>query len=227
MQKALPPASCVQCRSACGVVSARRRRSRFANNGSLCSLIVSVVSAFGSSAEGGGYSGFRWGTVGMAPTSRVPGFGPRLELSFARFCSTGQGIDRAGPNLTHRALASMFLARLFARGISLASAERESNVRGLEVSATKRAAQISVLEEKLRQLKAREQAAEARRRSLESRRKRKDDTRRKILVGAIVLAKVEQGEFPEARQRSWLDAALTRADDRGLFELTPIGGGST
>ena len=87
------------------------------------------------------------------------------------------------------------------------------------MSATKRAAQISVLEEKLRQLKAREQAAEARRRSLESRRKRKDDTRRKILVGAIVLAKVEQGEFPPERLQSWLDAALTRADDRGLFEL--------
>jgi hypothetical protein len=98
-------------------------------------------------------------------------------------------------------------------------ADRESGERGLEVSATKRAAQISVLEEKLRQLKAREQAAEARRRSLESRRKRKDDTRRKILVGAIVLAKVEQGEFPPERLQSWLDAALTRADDRGLFRI--------
>jgi hypothetical protein len=85
------------------------------------------------------------------------------------------------------------------------------------VSATKRAAQISVLEEKLRQLKAREQAAEARRRSLESRRKRKDDTRRKILVGAIVLAKVEHGELDAGRLRGWLDAALTRDDDRALF----------
>ena len=87
------------------------------------------------------------------------------------------------------------------------------------MSATKRATQIAQLEEKLRQLKAREQAVEARRRSLESRRARKDDTRRKILVGAIVLAKVEQGEFPEARLRSWLDAALARDDDRRLFDL--------
>jgi len=85
------------------------------------------------------------------------------------------------------------------------------------MSATKRAAQISVLEEKLRQLKAREQAAEARRRSLESRRARKADTRRKILVGAIVLAKVERGDIPQADLMSWLDAALTRDDDRGLF----------
>jgi hypothetical protein len=115
-------------------------------------------------------------------------------------------------------LAPLVLDRAFVGGIS-ELAERESNERGLEVSATKRAAQISVLEEKLRQLKAREQAAEARRRSLESRRKRKDDTRRKILVGAIVLAKVEQGEFPPDRLHSWLDAALTRADDRGLFGI--------
>ena len=154
----------------------------------------------------------------MAPTSRVPGFGPRLELGFAGLSSAGQGIDRAEVNLTRPALAQVVVVRVFAGGIS-GLAERESNERGLEVSATKRAAQISVLEEKLRQLKAREQAAEARRRSLESRRKRKDDTRRKILVGAIVLAKVEQGEFPQERLQSWLDAALTRADDRGLFNL--------
>jgi len=85
------------------------------------------------------------------------------------------------------------------------------------MNTTKRAATIELLQEKLRKLKAREQAVEARRRTLESRRSRKADTRRKILVGAIVLAKVEQGEFPEARLRSWLEAALTRAEDRGLF----------
>jgi hypothetical protein len=84
---------------------------------------------------------------------------------------------------------------------------------------SKRAAQIAQLEEKLRQLKAREQAVEARRRSLESRRSRKADTRRKILVGAIVLAKVERGEIAGSDLRSWLDGALTRADDRALFQF--------
>jgi len=84
---------------------------------------------------------------------------------------------------------------------------------------SKRAAQIAQLEEKLRQLKAREQAVEARRRSLESRRSRKADTRRKILVGATVLAKVERGEISDADLRRWLDGALTREDDRGLFSL--------
>jgi septal ring factor EnvC (AmiA/AmiB activator) len=82
-----------------------------------------------------------------------------------------------------------------------------------------RVEKIAQLEEKLRQLKAREQAIEARRRTLESRRSRKADTRRKILVGAIVLAKVERGEIAAADLRSWLEAALSRSDDRLLFEL--------
>jgi hypothetical protein len=60
---------------------------------------------------------------------------------------------------------------------------------------------------------------EARRRSIESRRARRDDTRRKILVGAVVLAKVEQGALAESVLRRWLEAALERADDRALFEL--------
>jgi hypothetical protein len=82
-----------------------------------------------------------------------------------------------------------------------------------------RVEKIAQLEEKLRQLKAREQAIEARRRTLESRRARKADTRRKILVGAIVLAKVERGEIAAADLRCWLEAALTRSDDRGLFGM--------
>jgi hypothetical protein len=87
------------------------------------------------------------------------------------------------------------------------------------MSATKRATRIAALEERLRQLKAREQAAETRRRSLESRRKRKDDTRRKILVGAIVLAKVEHGEMDSALLGRWLEQGLVRDDDRALFGL--------
>ena len=48
--------------------------------------------------------------------------------------------------------------------------------------------------------------------------------RHKMLAGAIVLARVAQGQIPEAEFRAWLDAALTRADDRALFDL-PVGGG--
>ena len=78
---------------------------------------------------------------------------------------------------------------------------------------------ISALEERLKQLKAKQQRVEARRRTLESRRARKEDTRRKVLVGAIALARVEQGRLPEAELRGWLDEALERADDRALFDL--------
>ena len=78
---------------------------------------------------------------------------------------------------------------------------------------------IETLEERLKQLKARQQRVEARQRSLSSRRARRDDTRRKILVGAIVLAKVDQGVIADSTLRGWLEGALTRADDRALFGL--------
>lgn len=78
---------------------------------------------------------------------------------------------------------------------------------------------IAALEGRLKQLKNRQQQLEARRRHLESRHRRRDDTRRKILVGAIVLARVEQGRLEEAELRGWLDQALTRGDDRALFGL--------
>lgn len=104
--------------------------------------------------------------------------------------------------------------------ISMDETEVDSaSTTGRRESASARRARIAQLEERLRQLRAREQAVESRRRVLESRRARKADTRRKILVGAVVLAKVEQGELPRERLRTWLDAALTRADDRGLFGL--------
>jgi hypothetical protein len=78
---------------------------------------------------------------------------------------------------------------------------------------------ITALQGKLKQLKARQQQIEMRRRATESRRTRKEDTRRKILVGAVVLAKIERGEFSDSQLRDWLDEALTRADDRALFDL--------
>jgi hypothetical protein len=87
---------------------------------------------------------------------------------------------------------------------------------------TKLTDRIETLEQRLRQLKARHQQSEARRRSFESRRERREDTRRKILVGAIVLAKAEQGVLEDAVLRGWLDKALTRQDDRALFELANV-----
>lgn len=78
---------------------------------------------------------------------------------------------------------------------------------------------FETLEERLKQLKAKQQRIEARRRAFASRRSRREDTRRKILVGAIVLAKVQQGVIQESVLRGWLKGALTRPDDRALFGL--------
>ena len=82
-----------------------------------------------------------------------------------------------------------------------------------------RHAQIATLEARLKQLKTKDRLARVRLRKVDSLRVRKADTRRKILVGAIVLAKVEQGVVPESQLRQWLDGALRRADDRALFGL--------
>ena len=78
---------------------------------------------------------------------------------------------------------------------------------------------IATLEAKLRQEKARKQQIEARKRAAESKLKRSQDTRRKILVGAAILGKVERGEWPREKLLALLDTTLTRADDRALFDL--------
>jgi len=80
---------------------------------------------------------------------------------------------------------------------------------------------IQEAQERLKQLKARQQQIEARRRAAEAKARRAHDARKKILVGAVVLAKVERGEWQQERLLAMLDGALTRADDRALFGLPP------
>jgi superfamily I DNA and RNA helicase len=81
---------------------------------------------------------------------------------------------------------------------------------------------IAALETKLKQEKAKKQQIEARKRAAESKVKRSIDTRRKILVGAAILAKVERGEWPQEKLLAMLDASLTRIDDRALFDLPAL-----
>ncbi len=78
---------------------------------------------------------------------------------------------------------------------------------------------IATLEAKLKQEKAKKQQIDARKRAIEAKQRRAADTRRKILVGAAVLAKVEGGEWGKDRLLTMMDAALTRPDDRALFGL--------
>lgn len=81
---------------------------------------------------------------------------------------------------------------------------------------------IEALEKKLKQEKAKKQKIEALKRTAESKAKRSIDTRRKILVGAAILAKIERGEWPQDKLIAMLDASLTRDDDRALFDLPAL-----
>ena len=82
--------------------------------------------------------------------------------------------------------------------------------------------QIESLEKRLKQAKERKRMIEARKRSAEAAKKRADDTRRKILVGAAILAKVERGDWPKEKMLAMMNETLTRNDDRALFGLEPL-----
>jgi hypothetical protein len=69
------------------------------------------------------------------------------------------------------------------------------------------------------QNKTRPQRIEARLQYLASKQARRADTQRKILVGAILLARAERGKMDEKPLKALLDKALPRADDRALFGL--------
>jgi hypothetical protein len=81
--------------------------------------------------------------------------------------------------------------------------------------------QISTLQVRLQQLKLRQQRSDARKRALDAQRERKAETRRRFLVGAVIQTKVQEGQMDAGRLREWLDQALTRKDDRVLFDLPP------
>jgi hypothetical protein len=81
--------------------------------------------------------------------------------------------------------------------------------------------QISTLQERLTQLKLRQERVDARNHMLQSLRERKAETRRRFLVGTLVMSKVRAGEMDATVLRGWLDETLTRADDRALFDLAP------
>lgn len=81
---------------------------------------------------------------------------------------------------------------------------------------------ITALEAKLKQAKAKKQQIEARNRAVEAKAKRAQDTRKKILVGAAILTKVECGEWPKEKLLAMLNTSLTRADDRALFDLSVL-----
>ena len=80
-------------------------------------------------------------------------------------------------------------------------------------------------EERLAELEAQKLKIEQQMRSITIRQKersRKDDTRRKVLVGATVLALVDSGQWTGPNIGEMLGKHLTRNSDRALFGLYPI-----
>lgn len=78
---------------------------------------------------------------------------------------------------------------------------------------------IKAIEEKLKQAKAQKAKADARKKAVEAKAKRGQDTRRKVLAGALVLDMMERDEATRQRFTERLDKYLTRTDDRALFGL--------
>ena len=72
---------------------------------------------------------------------------------------------------------------------------------------------------KLEEQRARINAEIQRVRSWENQAECKRDTRRKILVRAMVLDQTESGEWPAKRLTAAIDRFLEREQDRALFEL--------
>lgn len=87
---------------------------------------------------------------------------------------------------------------------------------------SKAEAEIETLKKKLAEAKARKAKIEARARAAESKKKRTEETRRKILVGSTILARVERGEWPRDKLLDMMGKVLTRPDDRALFDLPPL-----
>lgn len=53
----------------------------------------------------------------------------------------------------------------------------------------------------------------------ENQKKRKDETRKKILIGGVVMKMLKTGEMPQERLNQLLDKHLEKKADRELFEL--------
>ncbi|HRL72433.1 mobilization protein [Acinetobacter junii] len=75
--------------------------------------------------------------------------------------------------------------------------------------------------EKLNQLKAQKQAIEAREKKKISEQQRKEETRKKILIGSMMLKKMED-EAEKIKILAELNKYLTEDRDRKLFNMLPV-----
>lgn len=76
---------------------------------------------------------------------------------------------------------------------------------------------LAALTEKRNQLNAQIQALKAKEQSQE----RKNETRKKIIIGGMVMRMVKDGDMPQERMQTLLDKYVENAKDRALFDLEP------
>lgn len=81
---------------------------------------------------------------------------------------------------------------------------------------------IAEQEKKLKQLKEQKAQAERRAKAVMKKRERANDTRRKILLGALWLEKLKNGTASVEKAKEQLDPFLKRNADRELFGLPPL-----
>jgi hypothetical protein len=74
---------------------------------------------------------------------------------------------------------------------------------------------LKTLEQKQAQIRAQIQALKAR----DTAKERKEDTRRKVLLGSVVLKLVKDGKLQQGQINQWLDESLSTERDRALFGL--------
>ena len=74
---------------------------------------------------------------------------------------------------------------------------------------------IEKLDKRIDQLKKRRQLLDAKLRE----KRRKQETRKKIIVGGLVLAYGKDGQWPEEDLKALLDRTLSHEKDRELFNL--------
>lgn len=77
--------------------------------------------------------------------------------------------------------------------------------------------QLEKLEQKKREIERKISEIRAK----QSAEERKRETRKKVLVGAMILQRVDEGIFPKQDLLNMLDAFLVRDIDRMLFGLEP------
>lgn len=83
-------------------------------------------------------------------------------------------------------------------------------------------AKIENAKQKLEQFQALKKKREMQNKARDSKKKRADETRKKILIGASILIKIERGEWSESWLLEVLDSTLTRDVDRSFLGLNSL-----